>query len=192
MDIILLVNDYPLPRILERQLGLLLGSFPAVIVTGAPQTGKSTLAQRAAGSPPRVYLTLDDLDVLERARLEPAALVDASAPLTLDEVQRSPDLLLAVKRSIDEQRTPGRFLLTGSANLLLMRRISETLAGRAAHLTLWPLTRREQLGLGEAGAWSRLFAAADREWRAVLEAEIAPEEDWRELARRGGYPTPAY
>jgi len=193
MDIILLVNDYPLPRLLERQLISLLGSFPAVIVTGARQTGKSTLVQQAAGSPPRVYLTLDDLDVLERARLEPAALVDASsAPLTLDEVQRSPDLLLAVKRSIDERRTPGRFLLTGSANLLLMRRISETLAGRAAHLTLWPLTRREQLGLGEAGAWSRLYAAADREWRAVLEAESAPEEDWRELARRGGYPTPAY
>lgn len=193
MDIIHGVNDYPLPRLLEPQLAALLGSFPAVVVTGARQTGKSTLVQQATGRPPRTYLTLDDLEILERARLQPAALVDAAAgPLTLDEVQRSPDLLLAVKRAIDEHRTPGRFLLTGSANLLLMRRISETLAGRAAHLTLWPLTRREQLGLGDAGSWSRLFAAADRNWREVLEAETAPEENWQELARRGGYPTPAY
>jgi uncharacterized protein len=173
-------------------LGFLLRSFPAVILTGARQTGKSTLVQQAPGRPTRTYLSLDDLDVLERARMEPAALVASDAPLTLDEVQRSPDLLLALKRAIDEQRMPGRFLLTGSANLLLMRRVSETLAGRAAHLTLWPLTRREQLGMGEAGAWSRLLAAADRDWPASLEAESAPEEDWRALARRGGYPTPAY
>jgi predicted AAA+ superfamily ATPase len=128
MNIILGMNEKPLPRLLEPQLSFLLRSFPAVVVTGARQTGKSTLVRQAPGRPPRTYLTLDDLDVLERARLEPAALVGSStAPLTLDEVQRSPDLLLAVKRSIDEHRAPGRFLLTGSANLLLMRRISETL-----------------------------------------------------------------
>ncbi|HEY6320657.1 MAG TPA: ATP-binding protein [Thermoanaerobaculia bacterium] len=186
------MDGTPLPRLLEARLGFLLRSFPAVIVTGARQTGKSTLVKQAPGRPSRAYLTLDDLDVLERARDEPGALVEASSPVTLDEVQRSPDLLLSVKRAIDERRTPGRFLLTGSANLLLMRRISETLAGRAAHLTLWPLTRREQLGFGEAGAWSRLFAAPDREWRDLVAAETAPEEDWKALARRGGYPTPAY
>jgi predicted AAA+ superfamily ATPase len=192
MDIIHGVNGIPLSRLLEVQLDFLLRSFPAVIVTGARQTGKSTLVQQAPGGPSRTYLTLDDLDILERAREEPAALVGTEEPITLDEVQRSPDLLLAVKRAIDERRVPGRFLLTGSANLLLMRRISETLAGRAAHLTLWPLTRREQLGFGEAGAWSRLFAASDRDWPELLMAENAPEEDWKALARRGGYPTPAY
>jgi predicted AAA+ superfamily ATPase len=139
-----------------------------------------------------VYRTLDDLEVLARAREQPEALVRDAARMTLDEVQRSPDLLLAVKRVVDEARTPGQFLLTGSANLLLMRRISETLAGRAAYLTLWPLTRREQLGLGAGGAWPRLFDARDEEWRHVLEAESAPPEDWRELARRGGYPVPAH
>ena len=66
-----------------------------------------------------------------------------SAPVTLDEVQREPDLLLAVKRAIDRSRRPGQFLLTGSANLLLMRGVSESLAGRASYLTLWPMTRRE-------------------------------------------------
>src|SRR3954453_18133113 len=112
--------------------------------------------------------------------------------MTLDEVQRSPDLLLAVKRVVDEGRSAGRFPLPGSANLLLMRRISESLAGRAAYLTLWPLTRREQLGMGVAGAWTRLFEAEDRSWRDLLEAEEAAPEDWRDLARRGGYPIPSH
>ncbi len=176
-----------LPRALEASLTAALRSFPVVVVTGSRQTGKSTLVRPLDGRP---YLTLDNLEILERARQQPDALVRNSDRLTLDEVQRSPDLLLAVKRAVDERRIPGRFLLTGSANLLLMQKISESLAGRAAYLTLWPLTRREQLGLGQAGAWSRLFAAPDREWRDLLLAEDVPEEDWRPLALRGGYPVP--
>jgi predicted AAA+ superfamily ATPase len=176
-----------LPRALEPSLISALRSFPVVVVTGSRQTGKSTLVRPLDGRP---YLTLDNLEILERARQQPDALVRNSDRLTLDEVQRSPDLLLAVKRAVDESRVPGRFLLTGSANLLLMQKISESLAGRALYLTLWPLTRREQLGLGQAGAWSRLFAAPDREWRDLLLAEDVPEEDWRHLAMRGGYPVP--
>jgi predicted AAA+ superfamily ATPase len=176
-----------LPRALEASLTSALRTFPVVVVTGSRQTGKSTLVRPLDGRP---YLTLDNLEILERARQQPDALVRNSERLTLDEVQRSPDLLLAVKRAVDEHRVPGRFLLTGSANLLLMQKISESLAGRALYLTLWPLTRREQLGLGQTGAWSRLFAAPDREWRDLLLAEDAPEEDWRPLALRGGYPVP--
>lgn len=176
-----------LPRALEASLTAALRSFPVVVVTGSRQTGKSTLVRPLDGRP---YLTLDNLEILERARQQPDALVRNSDRLTLDEVQRSPDLLLAVKRAVDESRIPGRFLLTGSANLLLMQKISESLAGRALYLTLWPLTRREQLGMGQAGAWSRLFAAPDREWRDLLSVEEAPEEDWRQLALRGGYPVP--
>jgi len=182
------VNElHILPRALEASLTSALRSFPVVVVTGSRQTGKSTLVRPLDGRP---YLTLDNLEILERARQQPDALVRNSDRMTLDEVQRSPDLLLAVKRAVDERRVPGRFLLTGSANLLLMQKISESLAGRAAYLTLWPLTRREQLGLGQAGAWSRLFAAPDREWRDLLLAEDVPEEDWRSLALRGGYPVP--
>jgi predicted AAA+ superfamily ATPase len=190
MDIIRDVNDLVLPRLLEAPLSAALKTFPVVVVTGARQAGKSTLVRQVEEGG-RTYLTLDDLEVLERAREEPASLVRGSRRLTLDEVQRSPDLLLAVKQAVDERRTAGRYLLTGSANLLLMRRVSESLAGRAIHLTLWPLTRREQLGLGTAGAWPRLFAAADGDWLDLLAAGSAPEEDWRDLARRGGYPTPA-
>ena len=72
-----------------------------------------------------------------------------------------------------------------------MRRVSETLAGRAAYLVLWPMTRREQLGFGAAGSWSQLLATRDREWLDAIRADPAPPESWRDLARRGGYPTVA-
>jgi len=186
------VNDPQLlPRALQPTLDLALRSFPVVVVTGSRKTGKSTLVRWLADEEPRPYLTLDNLEILDRSRREPEALVRSSDRMTLDEVQRSPDLLLAVKRAVDERRAPGRFLLTGSANLLLLHKISESLAGRAAYLTLWPLTRREQLGLGATGSWSRLFAAPEHEWPDLLRAEDVPEEDWRALAMRGGYPIPA-
>jgi predicted AAA+ superfamily ATPase len=109
----------------------------------------------------------------------------------LDEVQRAPELLLAVKQSVDRDRRAGQFILTGSANLLLARTVSESLAGRATYTTLWPLTRREQLGQAAAGRWDDLLAAPEREWADVLAASPAEPEDWRALARRGGFPTPA-
>jgi predicted AAA+ superfamily ATPase len=164
--------------------------MPAVVVTGARQTGKSTLAEHLVPGQ-RTYRSLDDLDALDAARRDPEVLVGGTAPVTLDEVQREPDLLRTVKRAIDRNRQPGRFLLTGSANLLLMRRVSESLAGRASYLTLWPMTRREQLGQGRAGMWEELLAARDDEWLDLLAAQPNESEDWRDLARRGGYPTPA-
>jgi uncharacterized protein len=192
MIIIRAMNDlHVLPRLLAQPLATALRSFPVVVVTGSRQTGKSTLVRTLEESPPRPYLTLDRLEILERARQQPETLVRSAERMTLDEVQRSPDLLLAVKAAVDEHRAPGRFLLTGSANLLLMQRISESLAGRATYLTLWPLTRREQLGSRRAGAWSRLFESEDRLWRDVLNSEAVDEEDWRALALRGGYPVPA-
>ncbi len=164
--------------------------MPAVIVTGARQTGKSTLVQALAGQGRR-YWSLDDLDARDAARRDPERLLGGPEPVTIDEVQREPGLLAAIKRSIDRRRTRGRFLVTGSANLLLMGRVSESLAGRASYLTLWPMTRREQLGLGTAGAWEALIGAKDEKWRDLLEAQAVPEEGWRELAQRGGFPTPA-
>ena len=136
-------------------------------------------------------MSLDDLDVLDLARRDPDALVQGTGPVTLDEVQREPELLRAVKREIDQLRRPGRFLLTGSANLLLMGRVSESLAGRASYLTLWPMTRREQLGLGQCGVWERLFGAPDEDWLDVVAESGGTREDWRPLARRGGFPVAA-
>jgi len=179
-----------LPRLVEPALAERLRVMPAVVVTGARQTGKSTLvSERVSGA--RRYATLDDLDVRDAARRDPEALVGGSGAVTLDEVQREPGLLAAVKRAIDRNRKPGRFLLTGSANLLLMRQVSESLAGRASYLTLWPMTRREQAGEGRAGRWEDLLAARDDEWFDLLRDGSKEPEDWRPLARRGGFPVPA-
>ena len=163
--------------------------MPVVVLTGARQTGKSTLAQAVA--PSRRFASLDDFDVLDAARRQPELLLGGAAPATLDEVQRAPDLLREVKAAVDRDRKAGRFLLTGSANLLLMKQVSESLAGRASYLNLWPMTRREQLGLGECGIWDALLDSADGDWPATVAAREARAQDWRELARRGGLPYPA-
>ncbi len=179
-----------LPRLVGAALAERLRVMPAVVVTGARQTGKSTLAEHLVAGKRR-YASLDDLDVIDLARRDPEALLGGVGPVTLDEVQREPGLLRAVKRAIDRDRKPGRFLLTGSANLLLMRQVSESLAGRASYLSLWPMTRREQKGLGRCGCWDELLAVPDAQWSDLLAAEPDEAEDWRALARRGGYPTPA-
>lgn len=194
------MNDYRshsehsdlLPRLAAEALSHALTAVPVVVITGARQTGKSTLAEMHGDGRP--YLTLDDFDTLEQARNSPIDLVRRFPEMTLDEIQREPDVLLAIKRAVDEQRPrrKGRFILTGSANLLLMERISESLAGRAVYLTLWPLTRQERLGYGRAGIWSELLAAPVADWYDLVHAEESLREDWREIVRRGGLPPAAY
>ena len=179
-----------LPRLVDDALAARLRVMPAVELTGARQTGKSTLVEQLVPGDRR-YRSLDDFDVRDAARRHPETLLGGKDPLTLDEVQREPGLLTAVKRAIDRDRRPGRFLLTGSANLLLMRQVSESLAGRASYLTLWPMTRREQLGLACAGRWDDLLAAPEGEWHDLLATGDDLDEDWRALALRGGFPTPA-
>lgn len=179
-----------LPRLLAAPLARHLSAMPVVVVTGARQTGKSTLV-RSLADKRRRYWSLDDLDVRDAARRDPQQLLGGDAPIILDEVQREPDLLHAIKLAVDARRVRGRYLLTGSANLLLMRGVSESLAGRASYLTLGPMTRREQLGLGAAGAWDLFFDRKEAHWQEALEAQEAPEESWQALARRGGFPTPA-
>lgn len=188
MTIIRTMNNRILPRYVARRLADHLRVMPAVVLTGARQTGKSTLAQALGG---RRYVTLDDFDALDAARRDPGAILGGDLPLTIDEVQRAPDLLRAIKRAVDRQRRPGQFLITGSANLLLMRQLSESLAGRASYLTLWPMTRREQAGLGTAGRWEDILGSPDAKWSEILAEAPASPEDWREAVVRGGYPTPA-
>ncbi len=129
------------PALLEA-----LEQLPVVVLSGLRQAGKSTLLTRDPAFAKRPYHTLDDFAVLAAAQRDPQALVEASGPSTFDEVQRCPELLPAIKAAVDRHRRPGRFLLSGSANLSLLARVSETLAGRAVYLTLHPMTRREIRG----------------------------------------------
>lgn len=183
-----------LPRAAASALERALAVMPVVMIMGARQTGKSTLVRTVPAVGERPYVTLDDFDNLAQAQTDPDDLVRRAPQLTIDEVQREPDLVLAIKRAVDEARPrqPGRFVLTGSANLLLMKRVSETLAGRASYVTLWPLTRRERLGLGTAGIWSELLTTPVADWYDLVRAQAAPRADWRKLALVGGYPTPAH
>jgi predicted AAA+ superfamily ATPase len=182
-----------LPRTAAAALQRACGVAPVVVLMGARQTGKTTLVRRVpflAGIP---YLTLDDFELRVHAEADPESFVARAPRLVLDEVQRARDLLIAVKRAVDEDpaRVASRFVLTGSANLLMLEKISETLAGRAVYVTLWPLTRRERLGLGRAGLWSELLESPFQKWREVLVARDSPREDWRKAARLGGMPVPA-
>jgi predicted AAA+ superfamily ATPase len=184
-------NGY-LPRLLEAGFRRAQVVFPVVVVTGARQTGKSTLVRKPELSSQHIYLTLDDVLLRDEARRNPELLLDRGERLVVDEVQHAPDLLLAIKRRVDERRLRGQYILTGSSNLLLQRDVSESLAGRAGYLTLWPLTRREQLGMGSAGVWSQLLDEAPARWPDLLNEQPAQPEPWQELARRGGYPVPAH
>ncbi|OGQ73473.1 MAG: ATPase [Deltaproteobacteria bacterium RIFCSPLOWO2_12_FULL_57_22] len=128
-----------------------LADNPVVLLHGARQTGKSTLAEwLASGGHPARYLTLDDAAVLAAARGDPSGFIAGlEGPVVLDEVQRAPELFLAIKAVVDRDRSPGRFLLTGSANVMLLPRLSESLAGRMEILTLWPLSQGEIEGVKE-------------------------------------------
>jgi len=122
-----------------------LADTPVVLVNGARQTGKSTLVQSAElASQDRQYLTFDDPGILAAARRDPSGFVAGlNGRVTLDEVQHVPELFPVIKAAVDRDRQPGRFLLTGSANVMLLPKLSESLAGRVEVLTLWPFSQGE-------------------------------------------------
>ena len=152
-----------------------------MVLTGARQTGKTTLARSI--DPKRSFFTLDDVGVLGQAQRDPDSLL-ASRPVTLDEVQRVPQLLLAVKRAVDERRRPGDFLLTGSANLLLLGRAADTLAGRAVYLDLPPFCPTEWVGRTDG------LRPIDRLFDPDFDVKDWPVEagDWKAWLLRGGFP----
>ncbi len=153
MIIIRILVDNPeiLHRHLLDQLLAALADTPAVLVNGARQTGKSTLVQSAElAEPSPQYLTFDDPEILAAAKRDPNGFIAGlNLPVTLDEVQHFPELFPVIKAAIDRNRQPGRFLLTGSANVMLLPRLSESLAGRMEVLTLWPFSHGELRGVRE-------------------------------------------
>ncbi len=186
-------QDKYLPRIVEPAVDKALRVSPVVVLLGARQTGKTTLVRGMPRLADRPYLSLDDFDLRTQAEAQPAAFLARAPELVLDEVQRTRDLLASVKQAVDRDRPkhPGRFVLTGSANLLLMEHISETLAGRAVYITLWPMTRGERLGYGMAGPWTDLVRSPFSAWLDIVQSTKLPQSDWRNEARIGGLPVPA-
>ena len=169
------------PRWFQRNLQAALRVLPVSVLTGARQTGKTTLTQMI--DPARAYFTLDDVGVLDQAERNPDTLL-STRPVILDEVQRAPQLLLAVKRAVDARRHAGDFILTGSANLLLMKHVADTLAGRAIYLELPPFCPAEWQGRKDGLTPLDHLFAADFDWREW------PDEagDWLAWLLRGGFP----
>ncbi len=176
-----------LRRHITQRLLEALEDTPAVLVNGARQTGKSTLVQlpefQRHG---RQYLTLDDPGVLAAARQDPNGFIAGlNTPVTLDEVQHAPELFPAIKMAIDRKREPGRFMLTGSANVLLAPKLAESLAGRMELLTLWPFSQGELNGSKE-GFVDALFSRQSG-WVSGKRGSLRRDELFEKVLL-GGYP----
>ncbi len=168
------------PRILDA-----LADTPAVMLVGPRQAGKSTLVKEmAAGPHPARYVSLDDLRTLEAAREDPIGFVEgAEGSLVIDEVQRVPELLLPIKAAIDSDRRPGRFILTGSAQVMLLPTVSESLAGRIEIHTLWPFSQAEiEKAPGGMVGWLLGNEARPPEAPAISKGDLI------ERVARGGFP----
>jgi len=168
-------------RFAEARVRAALSDTPVVALVGPRQCGKTTLAMAVRPEP---YVTLDDDIALDLARTRPAAFVAShSKGALIDEIQRAPGVFRALKSNVDRDRSPGRFLLTGSANLLLLPKLAESLAGRMETIDLWPLSQGELEGRRERFLdWA--FSGEPPE-------SAAASEDWKEVLARGGFPEPA-
>jgi len=123
-----------------------LDNMPVVVLSGMRQTGKSTLLVNEPALRKRRYVNLDDFNTLEAFRRNPENFLSTGDSITIDEAQKLPEILTVIKQFVDRKRRAGQFLLSGSANFLLLKNIAESLAGRAVYLTLYPFTRREISG----------------------------------------------
>ena len=132
------------PRFVEPRLAEALADSPAVLIHGPRQCGKTTLARTSAASRGYPYVSFDDDAVRDAATADPMGFVaDLPERVILDEVQRAPAIFAAMKLAIDRRRTPGRFLLTGSSQVLLVPALADSLAGRLETLRLHPLAQCE-------------------------------------------------
>ena len=169
------------PRRIEARIAEALSDTPVVLIAGPRQAGKTTLVRQLATVGMR-YLTLDDELTLLSAKDDPVGMIRSLDRAIIDEIQRAPQLLLAIKKSVDENRRPGRFLLTGSANVMVLPAVADSLAGRMERLVLLPLSQSELYGstanwIDAAFAGRLLNVTTPVVGQALVEAVL-----------RGGYP----
>ena len=169
-------------RWLEKRCAKALGAMPVVVVTGMRQSGKTTLVRDLLPGKGRNYNSFDDFGILEQARENPESLF-IEAPITFDEAQRAPEIFLSIKKSVDSFRKNGMFLLTGSTNILLLKSVSDSLAGRAVYLELMPFCPSEFVSDAVMPHLiDRLFEPdfSSREWPAAAPA-------WQPWLLKGGF-----
>ncbi len=163
-----------------------LGEARVVLVNGARQSGKTTLARRVAGTAGARFVSMDAPASLRAARDDPAGFLEGEGLLVIDEFQKAGEsLLLAIKEEVDRRPSPGRFLLTGSTRFLTIPTLSESLAGRVDILDLWPLSQGEIRG-GRDSLPDHLFGPVSR-LRSLRPAALSRREYFEALCR-GGFP----
>ncbi|MGO4439772.1 ATP-binding protein [Rhizobium sp. RAF56] len=153
-----------------------------VLISGPRQAGKTTLARQFSG-PGRPYITLDDAGALNAAKTDPVGFVRGVDRVIIDEVQRAPELMLAIKESVDRNDAPGRFLLTGSANLATVPTIADSLTGRMAVIPLLPFAQAE-IRSTPGLLLDRLFAGEE----PAIGKDTVVDHDLLATVLRGGYP----
>lgn len=174
------------PRFLLDSVAVALQDTPVLLLNGARQSGKSTLMLELIGQRKDIpYTTLDDLTALASAKADPMGfLTRFQSPTVIDEIQRCPELFLPIKLLVDQDRRPGRFLLTGSANVLLLPQLADSLSGRMEIFTLFPLSLGE-LAQKKGGLIDALLSKDPQIPRAT---SLYSVQEIMEQALRGGYP----
>ena len=170
-------------RNIQASVQRAMSDTPVVLLNGARQTGKTTLAQELAAGPGARYFTLDDAATLALATSDPSGFIrNLTGPIVIDEIQKAPALFPAIKLSVDKDRRPGHFLLTGSANVLILPRLSESLAGRMEIIPLFPFSAGELAGKRE-GFVKRLLDGT-----IGMEKPSHTNDDLAGRLVRGGFP----
>lgn len=170
------------PRIIEPRIAEAQQDTPVILLAGPRQAGKTTLVRQVAVEQNMRYLTLDDKLTLLAAREDPVGMIRSLDRVVIDEIQRAPELLLAIKQSVDQDRRPGRFLLTGSANLMAIPTVADSLAGRMETLTLLPLSQTE-INYQKTNWIDNVFAG-----RILDSTDLVIGNDLIDRVLRGGYP----
>ncbi len=173
-----------LKRHLQDELEAYLKLMPVVLLTGARQTGKTTLVETLTHDKNYFLVTFDDELSLSNAKRDPSGWLAAlPKPLVIDEVQRVPEIFLQLKKEVDQDRVPGRYLLTGSANPLLIPKLGDSLAGRMGILTLYPFSQGE-LQQKKETFLSRIF----QEQLSTIKADPLSQDHLFEILLKGGFP----
>ena len=170
-----------LKRFVAREITTALADTPVIMLIGPRQCGKTTLAKQFSEKG-FAYVTLDDDTVLGAVRSDPTGFVRGFDRVAIDEVQRAPELLRAIKLSVDNDRRAGRFLLTGSANILTLPQVSESLAGRMEIITLMPFSRAEIVGKAPT------FLKAAFAGKVVKPGSVLVGDELVSAVLAGGYP----